>query len=76
MILNLNPKFEFKFYSEFIQLKEIRGSKRLKRNFIAKVVAGRRITIPQEICQVLEIKEGHFVDVDVEKIKANSKEGN
>ncbi len=48
----------------------------MKRNFVAKVVAGRRITIPQEICQVLEIKEGHFVDVDVEKIKANSKEGN
>jgi bifunctional DNA-binding transcriptional regulator/antitoxin component of YhaV-PrlF toxin-antitoxin module len=54
----------------------MKGSKRLKRNFLAKVVAGRRITIPQEICHVLEIKEGDFVDVDVGKVKANLKEGN
>jgi len=47
----------------------------LKRNFVAKVVAGRRVTIPQEICQVLEIDEGDFVDVDVGKIKTNLKEG-
>ena len=58
-----------------MQFKEIRGSKRLKRNFVAKVVVGRRVTIPQEICQVLEIEEGDFVDVDVGKIKANLKEG-
>jgi len=47
----------------------------LKRNFVAKVVAGRRVTIPQEICQVLEIDEGDFVDVDIGKIKINLKEG-
>jgi len=47
----------------------------LKRNFVAKVVAGHRITIPQEICQVLEIEEGDLVDVDVEKIKTNLEGG-
>jgi len=57
-----------------MQSKESRGRKRLKKNFIAKVVAGRRITIPQEICHVLEIEKGDFVDVDIEKIKTASKE--
>jgi len=47
----------------------------LKKNFVAKVVVGRRVTIPQEICQILEINEGDFVDVDIGKIKANLKEG-
>lgn len=47
----------------------------MKRNFIAKVVAGRRITIPQEICHVLEIEKGDFVDIDIEKMKTASKEG-
>lgn len=47
----------------------------MKKNFVAKVVVGRRVTIPQEICQILEINEGDFVDVDIGKIKANLKEG-
>jgi len=47
----------------------------LKRNFIAKVVTGSRITIPQEISHVLGIKKGDFVDVDLEKIRKASKAG-
>jgi len=47
----------------------------LKRNFVAKVVAGHRVTIPQELCEVLEIKEGDLVDVDIAKVEANLKEG-
>jgi bifunctional DNA-binding transcriptional regulator/antitoxin component of YhaV-PrlF toxin-antitoxin module len=37
----------------------------LKEHFIAKVIVGHRITIPKEVCQVLEIKDGDLVDVDV-----------
>jgi len=54
-----------------MRLKEIRGSKRLKKNFVAKVVAGHRVTIPKEICQVLTIEEGDLVDIDVTKIRLN-----
>lgn len=38
----------------------------MKKHFIAKVVVGHRITIPKEVCQVLEIKDGDLVDVDVD----------
>jgi bifunctional DNA-binding transcriptional regulator/antitoxin component of YhaV-PrlF toxin-antitoxin module len=41
----------------------------LKKHFIAKVVAGHRVTIPKEVCQVLEIKDGDLIDVDVDVIK-------
>jgi len=41
----------------------------LKKHFIAKVVAGHRITIPKEVCQVLGIKDGNLVDVDVDLAK-------
>jgi len=43
----------------------------LKKHFIAKVVAGHRITIPKEVCQVLEIKDGDLVDVDVDVAKTS-----
>jgi len=54
-----------------MRLKETRGSKRLKKNFVAKVVVGHRVTIPKEVCQVLQIEEGDLVDVDVTKIHLN-----
>ncbi|KPV63548.1 MAG: hypothetical protein AOA66_0825 [Candidatus Bathyarchaeota archaeon BA2] len=54
-----------------MRLKEIRGSKRLKKNFVAKVVAGHRVTIPKEVCQVLQIEKGDLVDVDIKKIPLN-----
>lgn len=43
----------------------------MKKNysFIAKVVAGRRITIPKEVSQVLQIEEGDLVDVMVTKLE-------
>ena len=43
----------------------------MKKNFVAKVVAGHRVTIPKEICQFLQIEEGNLVDVDVAKIHLN-----
>lgn len=41
----------------------------MKKHFIAKVVAGHRITIPKEVCQVLGVKDGDLVDVDVDVAK-------
>jgi len=40
----------------------------LKNHFIAKVVAGHRITIPNEVCQVLRIENGIFVEVDLDVV--------
>lgn len=37
----------------------------MKKHFIARVVAGHRITIPKEVCEVLEIENGDLVDVDL-----------
>jgi bifunctional DNA-binding transcriptional regulator/antitoxin component of YhaV-PrlF toxin-antitoxin module len=48
----------------------------LKKHFTAKVVAGHRITIPKEVCQVLEVKDGDLVDVDVDVIKMPRKSEN
>jgi AbrB family looped-hinge helix DNA binding protein len=48
----------------------------LKKHFIAKVVVGHRVTIPKEVCQVLEIKEGDLVDVDVDVTKMPRKSEN
>jgi bifunctional DNA-binding transcriptional regulator/antitoxin component of YhaV-PrlF toxin-antitoxin module len=41
----------------------------LKKHFLAKVIVGHRITIPKEVCQVLEIEDGDLVDVDVDVTK-------
>jgi bifunctional DNA-binding transcriptional regulator/antitoxin component of YhaV-PrlF toxin-antitoxin module len=48
----------------------------LKEHFIAKVVVGHRITIPKEVCQVLEIKEGNLVDIDVDVTQMPCESGN
>ena len=48
----------------------------MKKHFIAKVVAGHRITIPKEVCQVLEIEDGDLVDVDVDVTKMPRESGN
>ena len=46
----------------------------MKKHFIAKVVAGHRVTVPKEVCQVLGIKDGDLVEVylDVAKIPQES----
>jgi bifunctional DNA-binding transcriptional regulator/antitoxin component of YhaV-PrlF toxin-antitoxin module len=41
----------------------------LKNHFTAKVVAGHRITIPNEVCQVLGIENGIFVEVDLDVVR-------
>ena len=43
----------------------------MKKNFVAKVVTGHRVTIPKEVCQVLQIEEGDLVDIDITKIHLN-----
>jgi bifunctional DNA-binding transcriptional regulator/antitoxin component of YhaV-PrlF toxin-antitoxin module len=48
------------------RIEEKQGDKMLKRHFIAKVVVGHRVTIPKEVCQVLAIKDGDLIDVDIE----------
>ena len=48
----------------------------MKKHFIAKVVAGHRVTIPKEVCQVLEIKDGDLIDVDVDVIKTSQESEN
>ena len=49
----------------------------MKKHFIAKVVAGHRVTIPKEVCQVLGIKDGDLVevDLDVAKVSQESESG-
>lgn len=37
----------------------------MKKHFVARVVVGHRITIPAEVCEVLEIENGDIVDVDL-----------
>jgi len=41
----------------------------LKKHFIAKVVAGHRITIPNEVCQVLGIENGILVEVGLDVVE-------
>jgi bifunctional DNA-binding transcriptional regulator/antitoxin component of YhaV-PrlF toxin-antitoxin module len=48
----------------------------LKKHFLAKVVTGHRITIPKEVCLVLEIEDGDLVDVDVDVTKMPSESEN
>ena len=43
-------------------------------NFIATVISNRRITIPDTIVDLLEIKQGDFVKVFIEKINSEAKE--
>jgi bifunctional DNA-binding transcriptional regulator/antitoxin component of YhaV-PrlF toxin-antitoxin module len=40
----------------------------LRKHFIARVAAGHRITIPNEVCQVLEIEDGNLVEVDLDVV--------
>ena len=39
-----------------------------KRNFIAKIIANNRITIPEVQRIVLGIKEGDIIEVEIKKI--------
>ena len=48
----------------------------MKKHFIAKVVAGHRVTVPKEVCQVLEIKDGDLVEVDLDVAKIPQKSEN
>jgi bifunctional DNA-binding transcriptional regulator/antitoxin component of YhaV-PrlF toxin-antitoxin module len=45
----------------------------LKNHFIAKIVAGHRITVPKEVCEVSGVKDGDIVDVDLEIIEMPQK---
>ena len=40
----------------------------MRKHLFAKVVAGHRITIPNEVCQVLGIENGIFVEVDLDVV--------
>jgi bifunctional DNA-binding transcriptional regulator/antitoxin component of YhaV-PrlF toxin-antitoxin module len=40
----------------------------LRKHFIARVAAGHRVTIPNEVCQVLGIKNGNLVEVDLDVV--------
>lgn len=48
----------------------------MKKHFIAKVVAGHRVTVPKEVCQVLEITDGDLVEVDLDVAKMPQKSEN
>jgi bifunctional DNA-binding transcriptional regulator/antitoxin component of YhaV-PrlF toxin-antitoxin module len=45
----------------------------LKNHFIAKVVAGHRITIPKAVCEVSGIEDGDILDVDLNIIEMPQK---
>lgn len=45
----------------------------MKNHFIAKIVAGHRITVPKEVCEVSGVKDGDIVDVDLEIIEMPQK---
>ena len=49
--------------------KENYGGQRLEKHFIAKVVAGHRVTIPKEVCQVLGIVDGNLVEVNLSVVE-------
>ena len=40
----------------------------MESSFIAKVIALGRITVPQTTRELLEIKPGDFVEVDIHKV--------
>jgi bifunctional DNA-binding transcriptional regulator/antitoxin component of YhaV-PrlF toxin-antitoxin module len=40
----------------------------LRKHFIARVAAGHRVAIPNEVCQILGIKDGNLVEVDLDVI--------
>ena len=39
--------------------------------FVGKIIADGRVTIPDKIRELLRLKEGDFVEVEVNKIKAS-----
>ena len=41
----------------------------MEKHFIAKVVAGHRVTIPKEVCQVLGIEDGNLVEVNLSVVE-------
>jgi len=47
----------------------------LKNHFIAKIVAGHRITVPKEVCELSGVKDGDIVDVDLAIIEIPQKSG-
>ena len=38
----------------------------MKNHFIAKIVAGHRITVPKEVCEVSGVKDGDLVEVNLD----------
>lgn len=38
-------------------------------NFLAKVVAGHRITIPKKVCQLLQIEKGELLEIKLTKLE-------
>jgi bifunctional DNA-binding transcriptional regulator/antitoxin component of YhaV-PrlF toxin-antitoxin module len=40
----------------------------LRKHFIARVAAGHRVTIPNEVCQLLGIEDGNLVEVDLDVV--------
>jgi bifunctional DNA-binding transcriptional regulator/antitoxin component of YhaV-PrlF toxin-antitoxin module len=40
----------------------------LRKHFIARVAAGHRVTIPNEVCQILGIEDGDLVEVDLDVV--------
>jgi AbrB family looped-hinge helix DNA binding protein len=44
-----------------------------KLKFIAKVISLGRVTIPEEIRQLLNIKDGDLLEVEVSKVKKEVK---
>jgi bifunctional DNA-binding transcriptional regulator/antitoxin component of YhaV-PrlF toxin-antitoxin module len=40
----------------------------LGKHFIARVAAGHRATIPNEVCQILGIENGNLVEVDLDVV--------
>ena len=40
----------------------------MRKHFIARVAAGHRVTIPNEVCQILRIEDGNLVEVDLDVV--------
>ncbi|MCJ7560427.1 hypothetical protein MUO79_07390 [Candidatus Bathyarchaeota archaeon] len=40
----------------------------MRKHFIARVAAGHRVTIPNEVCQLLGIEDGNLVEVDLDVV--------
>lgn len=46
----------------------------MTENFVAQIIADGRITIPDKIRMLMELKEGDFVRATIKKVNKNSKE--